>query len=68
MEVEGTFPRDLESRGVMDERILPNYPYRDDGMLSYNAVKEYVTDVLKIYYGKFLKVSLHAEKKFWHTK
>ena len=51
LDVDGTLPKDLESRGVLDESVLPNYPYRDDGILLYNALKEYVTNVLKIYYG-----------------
>ena len=31
--------------------MLPNYPYRDDGILVYNVIKDYVTNVLNIYYG-----------------
>ena len=36
---------------VLDEAVLPNYPYRDDGILVYNVIKDYVTNVLNIYYG-----------------
>ena len=31
--------------------MLPNYPYRDDGILVYNVIKDYVTNVINIYYG-----------------
>ena len=51
LDVDGTFPENLKSRGVSDESVLPNYPYRDYGMLLYKAIKDYATGVLKIYYG-----------------
>lgn len=40
-------PYSLESRGVLD---LPNYYYRDDALLLWNALKKYITEVINIKY------------------
>ena len=53
MNIEGTFPKNLEERGVMDKNVLPTYPYRDDGLLLYNAIKTYVTKIINYFYGRF---------------
>ena len=34
-----------------DPSILPEFPYRDDGLLLYDAIKKYVADIVNIYYG-----------------
>lgn len=39
---------------VMDKNILPYYPYRDDGVPLFNAIKRYVTKVVNHYYGENL--------------
>ena len=37
-------------------------PYRDDGMLIYNAIKNYVSGVLKVYYGNENILNVHGIK------
>ncbi|RXN21027.1 arachidonate 5-lipoxygenase-like protein [Labeo rohita] len=45
------FPEAIKARGVDNKEDLPNYYYRDDGMMVWEAVKSFVSDVVKIYYG-----------------
>ena len=41
------FPLNIEHRGIEG---LPNYHFRDDGLNLWNAIKEYVTDIINIFY------------------
>jgi arachidonate 15-lipoxygenase len=48
-------PKELEDRGMKkkdseDMKQIPHYPYRDDGMLVWNAIKTFVTDYLNHFY------------------
>ncbi|XP_067249519.1 polyunsaturated fatty acid 5-lipoxygenase-like isoform X1 [Chanodichthys erythropterus] len=52
------FPEAMKARGVED---LPNYYYRDDGMMVWEAMKSFVSDVVKIYYGSDEKVQEDKE-------
>jgi arachidonate 15-lipoxygenase len=47
---EMMFPAELESRGLMNSDVLPDHPYRDDGLLVWTALKEWATDFIAIYY------------------
>ncbi len=44
------FPKTLTSRGVDRISQLPEYPYRDDGLLIWNAIHQWVRDYLSSYY------------------
>jgi arachidonate 15-lipoxygenase len=44
------FPKTLKSQGVGDSAQLPDYPYRDDGLLIWDAIKTWVGAYLSIYY------------------
>jgi len=44
------FPKRLKSKGVGDSAQLPDYPYRDDGRLIWDAIHTWVGAYLSIYY------------------
>ncbi|XP_073716903.1 polyunsaturated fatty acid 5-lipoxygenase-like [Misgurnus anguillicaudatus] len=41
------FPEEIRARGMED---APKYYYRDDGMRIWEAIKSFITDLVKIYY------------------
>ena len=47
---EVNIEQDLERRGVADSKKLPNYWYRDDGLLLWGAIHRYVTKLTAVYY------------------
>ncbi len=44
------FPTNLAKRGVDDTAALPYYPYRDDGLLIWDLLGQYVQEYLDLYY------------------
>lgn len=44
------FPKTLVSHGVSSNAQLPDYPYRDDGLLIWNAIHTWVRAYLSSYY------------------
>lgn len=59
------FPRNLRNRGVDDTTQLPYYPYRDDGMLIWNLLGDYVTEYLNLYYTSDDDVVCDYELQAW---
>ena len=47
---QAMLPNQLKKRGVDDTEKLPVYPYRDDALLIWNAIHQWVSDYLRIYY------------------
>jgi arachidonate 15-lipoxygenase len=45
-----SFPANLVKRGVADPALLPYYPYRDDGMLIWQRLGNYINDYIALYY------------------
>lgn len=62
---EFAFPTELKNRHMDDSDLLPHYPYRDDGMLLWNAVHRYVRDYLSLYYQTDTDVQQDKELRAW---
>ena len=59
------FPECLKDRGVDDEVALPNYPYRDDGILIWNAINEWVCEYIDLYYITSSSIDLDVNLQNW---
>jgi arachidonate 15-lipoxygenase len=59
---EWSLPLDIEQRGV---GAIPNYPYRDDGLLIWQAIEAFVKDYLELYYRSDLDVVNDSELQAW---
>ncbi|XP_033742814.1 LOW QUALITY PROTEIN: allene oxide synthase-lipoxygenase protein-like [Pecten maximus] len=65
MDVDGTLPKELESRGVLDQTILSGYHYRDDALSLYNIVNNYVTEYVGLYYDSAESYTNDLEIQAW---
>ncbi|WAR22053.1 LOX5-like protein [Mya arenaria] len=65
LNVEGTLPADLKARGVEDKEVIPNYPFRDDALLTYNAIKRYVGMYVNLYYASDKVLQNDYEVQDW---
>nr|XP_002737892.1 PREDICTED: arachidonate 5-lipoxygenase-like [Saccoglossus kowalevskii] len=64
-DVNGTLPKDMEARGVENQEVIFNYPYRDDAMLIYTAIKAYVTTIVQGHYDEPEKLTNDWEIQDW---
>lgn len=62
---EQFLPKALAARDVADAEALPNYPYRDDALLYWNAIHQWVTDYVGIYYRTEADVVGDKELQKW---
>ncbi len=62
---EVSFPKLLASRGVTNSAQLPEYPYRDDGLLIWNALHEWVSDYLRLCYTSDAQIVADADLQNW---
>ncbi|KGF72504.1 AraC family transcriptional regulator [Neosynechococcus sphagnicola sy1] len=72
---EFAVPKELTRRGIGEtdldaqgENFLPDYPYRDDALLLWDAIKNYVRDYLNLYYTSQDKILKDTELKNWVSK
>ncbi|MFL0356392.1 lipoxygenase family protein [Erythrobacter sp. GH1-10] len=62
---KGMLPADIAARGVGPDSALTDYPYRDDGLLVWNAIEEWVGDYIRVYYASDADVAGDTELAAW---
>jgi arachidonate 15-lipoxygenase len=62
---DNMLPNNLRARGVDDPALLPNYPYRDDAMLIWNAIRNWTADYVSLYYRNDADVLGDYELQGW---
>ena len=62
---DSMLPKFFEQRGVNDRTKLPDYPYRDDGMLIWEAIHQWVKDYIYVYYQSDRNVVEDIELQHW---
>ena len=62
---DSMLPKTFASRGVDDPQKLPNYPYRDDGLLIWDAIHQWVSEYLGLYYHNDKDVLQDCELQKW---
>jgi arachidonate 5-lipoxygenase len=65
MDVHGNPNVEFEERGVIDAKVLPNYPYRDDALAIYSAIRTYVKTVVEFFYDTTATVQQDYELQAW---
>ncbi|MEC4815790.1 MAG: lipoxygenase family protein [Scytonema sp. PMC 1069.18] len=58
-------PKQLHLRGVDDTNLLPVYPYRDDALLIWNAIHQWVSDYLNLYYKTNVDIQQDTHLQAW---
>jgi arachidonate 15-lipoxygenase len=58
-------PRRLKDRGVDEPSALPVYPYRDDGLLVWGAIRDWVAAYLGLYYPSDEAVKSDRQLQNW---
>lgn len=58
-------PADLAARRVDDPARLPDYPYRDDALLVWAAIKSWIHDYVGVYYADDAAVTGDSELADW---
>jgi arachidonate 15-lipoxygenase len=62
---DSMLPRFFEQRGVNDVSKLPDYPYRDDAMLIWEAIHQWVNSYISVYYQSDRDVVDDTELQRW---
>ncbi len=64
---EHMLPNNLSTRRVADAEALPNYPYRDDALLIWDAIQTWTQNYLAIYYNDDNAVVADSELQAWYA-
>lgn len=59
------FPKEISNRGMDDTERLPHYPYRDDGMLVWQSINQFVSDYLHYFYPNPQDITNDQELQAW---
>ncbi len=62
---KGMLPKDIEARGVGTSSALTNYPYRDDGLLVWEAIETWVKEYVRVYYDADRDITGDTELQAW---
>ena len=62
---KNSFDNDIVARGVDDRELLPNYAWRDDAQLLWDAIGRYVRRYLGLYYPSPADIAEDAELQAW---
>lgn len=65
---DNMLPNDLRARGVDNPTELPDYPYRDDALLIWNAINQWVDEYIAVYYTNDTDVTGDYELRAWATE
>ncbi|ESO93682.1 hypothetical protein LOTGIDRAFT_209217 [Lottia gigantea] len=65
LDIDGTLPADLKRRGLDDKTVLPGYHFRDDALLLYNAIQQYTSKYVDLYYDTEDKITGDWELQSW---
>jgi arachidonate 15-lipoxygenase len=58
-------PKQFKQRSVDDPNLLPVYPYRDDALLVWDAIHQWVSDYLNLYYATDEDIQKDAALQAW---
>lgn len=58
-------PLTFAQRGVDDREAFPNYSYRDDSLLYWDAIHEWVSSYLRLYYPNDVEIQRDTELQGW---
>jgi len=58
-------PKLLKKKGLDDKKKLPNYHYRDDSLLIWNALEQHFTSIIMHYYKSDKDITLDHELQDW---
>lgn len=62
---ELAFPNTLKKRKIESPETISYYPYRDDGILVWNAIRSWVNDYIKLYYKSDADILRDEEIQLW---
>jgi arachidonate 15-lipoxygenase len=65
---ESMLPLALKARGVDDLQALPHYPYRDDALLLWNAIRQWVAEYVGLHYLNESDVAQDHELAAWSAE